>query len=172
MSAYRLSPCALSPSDSLRMGTPVNVRGHILYTPRTAESLQSIGHSRVRKPGRGVRAALLAGWFPRQTAPVRARRSRSSVQIAVMGVSPATDFRWDARQGVGFISLSVGLMTLVVAGIAAGHWAFPVMAGSCKARNLVIFSRACAVEPLDNALIVDPTVGNVGNATWIEPVDY
>jgi hypothetical protein len=47
-----------------------------------------------------------------------------------------------------------------------------VMAGPCKARNLVIFSRARAVEPLDNALIVDPTVGNVGNATWIEPVDY
>jgi hypothetical protein len=35
-----------------------------------------------------------------------------------------------------------------------------VMAGPCKARNLVIFSRAVAV-----------TVGNVGNATWIEPVD-
>jgi hypothetical protein len=49
MSACRLSPCALSPSDSLRMGTPVNVRGHILHTPRTAEWLQSIGHSRVRK---------------------------------------------------------------------------------------------------------------------------
>jgi hypothetical protein len=47
-----------------------------------------------------------------------------------------------------------------------------VMAGPCKARNLVIFSRARAVEPLHNALIVDPTVGNVGNATWIEPVDY
>jgi len=46
-----------------------------------------------------------------------------------------------------------------------------VMAGPCKARNLVIFSRAGAVEPLDNVLIVDPTVGNVGNATWIEPVD-
>ena len=46
------------------------------------------------------------------------------------------------------------------------------MAGPCKARNLVIFSRGRAVEPLDNALIVDPTVGNVGNATWIEPVDY
>jgi hypothetical protein len=29
------------------MGTPVNVRGHILHTPRTAESLQSI------KPQRG-----------------------------------------------------------------------------------------------------------------------
>src|SRR5712675_2878565 len=47
-----------------------------------------------------------------------------------------------------------------------------VMAGPCKAWNLVIFSRGRAVEPLDNALIVDPTVGNVGNATWIEPVDY
>ena len=45
------------------------------------------------------------------------------------------------------------------------------MAGPCKARNLVIFSRAGAVEPVDNVLIVDPTVGNVGNATWIEPVD-
>jgi hypothetical protein len=49
MSACHLSPCALSPSDSRRMGTPVNVRGHILYTPRAAESLQSLGHSRVRK---------------------------------------------------------------------------------------------------------------------------
>ena len=47
-----------------------------------------------------------------------------------------------------------------------------MIAGPCKARNLVIFSRARAVEPLHNALIVDPTVGNVGNATWIEPVDY
>jgi hypothetical protein len=46
-----------------------------------------------------------------------------------------------------------------------------VMPGPCKARDLVIFSRARAVEPLHNALIVDPTVGNVGNATWIEPVD-
>ena len=46
-----------------------------------------------------------------------------------------------------------------------------VIAGPCKARNLVIFSRARAVEPLHNALIVDPTVGNVGNATWIAPVD-
>jgi hypothetical protein len=31
-----------------------------------------------------------------------------------------------------------------------------VMAGPCNARNLVIFSRARAVEPLHNALIVDP----------------
>jgi hypothetical protein len=45
------------------------------------------------------------------------------------------------------------------------------MPGPCKARDLVIFSRARAVEPLHNALIVDPTVGNVGNAAWIEPVD-
>jgi hypothetical protein len=36
------------------------------------------------------------------------------------------------------------------------------MAGPCKARNLVIFSRGRAVEPLDNALIVDPTLGMSG----------
>ena len=57
MSACRLSPCALSPSDSLRMGTPVNVRGHILYTPRAAESLQSLGHSMVRDLDRIQRPA-------------------------------------------------------------------------------------------------------------------
>src|SRR5712691_2715172 len=50
MSACRLSPCArMSLSDSLRIGTPVNVRGHILYTPRMAESLQRFGQRRVRK---------------------------------------------------------------------------------------------------------------------------
>jgi hypothetical protein len=31
------------------MGTPVTVRGQILHTPRTAESLQRFDHSRVRK---------------------------------------------------------------------------------------------------------------------------
>src|SRR5712671_588741 len=58
MSAYRLSPCAgMFPSDLHRMGASVNVRGHILYTPRAAESLQSLGHSMVRDLDRIQRPA-------------------------------------------------------------------------------------------------------------------